>query len=317
VATITNNGGSELKWHTSVTILYSSWLNTSPSGGTIAAGQAGQVTIKVNTATLTPGNYVGQVTLIGLDAKGNLAPGSPKTILVNLVVQPPCTLSPPSSSALALSAVQGASANPAAQTVMFTAWGGCVWPITWNTSVAPTASWLTLTPAGGTIAGTGLSGAIGVGADIAGLPAGTYTTHVTIAARDASGVAVQGSAQSFAVTLTVLPPCVLSPPAPATLAFSLPQGQSTSTAQNVTVSETGTCARPVTWTASTNSAWLVLLASSGTDGGSGRTFGVNVTAASLVTGQSYTGTITITATDSAGVTVSGSGQTINVTLTVT
>jgi hypothetical protein len=313
VATITNNGGSELKWHTSVTILYSSWLNTSPSGGTIAAGQSGQVTIKVNTATLTPGNYVGQVTLNGMDAKGNPAPGSPKTIGVNLVVQPPCTISPPSSSALSFSAVQGAS-NPAAQTVISTATGSCVWPLTWKTSVAPTASWLTLTPAGGTIAGTGQSGTIGVGAIIAGLQAGTYTTHVTIAARDASGVAVQGSAQSFAVTLMVLPPCVLSSPVPASLVFSVLQGQSSSAAQNVTFSETGTCVRPVNWTASASSAWLVLATSSGTDVGSGSTLGVNVTAATLIPGT-YSGTITVTATDSAGAVMSL--QPISVTLTVT
>jgi BACON domain-containing protein len=315
VATITNNGGSELKWHTSVTILSSSWLNTSPSGGTIAPGQSGQVTIKVNTANLTPGNYVGQITLNGMDVKGNLAPGSPKTIIVNLVMQLPCTMSPPSSSALALSAVQGASANPAAQTVMFTGTGSCVWPVTWNTSVAPTASWLTLTPPKGTINGTGQSGSLLVNADIAGLQAGTYTTHVTIAASDASGMAVQGSSQTFAVTLTVLPPCVLSPLSPNSLTFSVPQGQSSATAQNVTFSETGTCSRPVKWTASANSAWLVP-ATSGTDGGGGSILGVNVDATNLTPGP-YSGTITIAATDSAGVTISGSGQTINVTLTVT
>ena len=203
VATITNNGGSALKWHTSVTSLSSSWLNTSPSGGTIAAGQSGQVTIKVNTATLTPGNYVGQVILNGMDAKGNLAPGSPKTIVVNLVVQPPCTMSPPSSSALSFSAVQGASANPAAQTVMFTGTGSCAWPVTWNTSVAPTANWLTLTPAGGTVKGTGQSGSIGVGVNIAGLQARIYTTQVTITAIDSSGATVIGSGQTINVTLTV------------------------------------------------------------------------------------------------------------------
>jgi hypothetical protein len=317
--TITNNGHSALSWHSTPQPLASSWLGASPSGGTIALGQSGQVTIKVNTATLTPGNYVGQVTLNGMDAKGNLAPGSPKTITVNLVMQPPCTISPPSSSALALSAVQGASANPAAQTVMFTGTGSCVWPVTWNTSVAPTASWLTLTPAKGTIAGTGQSGTIGVGAIIAGLQARTYTTQVTIAAHDASGVAVQGSAQTFAVTLTVLPPCVLSPLSPNSLTFTVPQGQTSATALNVTFGETGTCSRPVTWSASGDagsSAWLVLSATSGTDGGGGSILGVNVDATNLTPGP-YSGTITIAATDSAGVTISGSGQTINVTLTVT
>src|SRR5207249_5931324 len=121
-------------------------------------------------------------------------------------------------------------------------------------------------------------------------------------ATDASGMGVQGSAQTLAVTLTVLPPCVLSPPAPATLAFSLPQGQSSSTAQAVAVSETGTCARPVAWQAATSSAWLLLPHSSGTDSGSGSSFGVKATATHVLPGT-YTGTITITATDSSGATV--------------
>ena len=146
-----------------------------------------------------------------MDAKGNPAPGSPQIIAVNLVVQSPCTISPPSSSALSFSAVQGASANPATQTVMFTAWGGCEWPVAWKTSVSPTASWLTQTPSSGTIGGNGQSGSIGITANITGLAAGTYNTTVTIAASDASGVTVQGSTEPFTVTLTVLlPPCVLS-----------------------------------------------------------------------------------------------------------
>src|SRR6266566_3768322 len=316
VVTIINNGHSSLNWHSTITPFPSYvWLATSPSDGTIAPGQSGQVTINVNTAQLTPGNYVGQITLNGMDAKGIPAPGSPQTIVVNLVMQPPCTMSPPSSSALSFSAVQGAASTPAAQTVLFTGTGSCAWPVTWNTGVAPKASWLTMSPRKGTILGTGQSGSIGVGVNMASLQAGTYTTHVTIAASDASGVAVQGSAQTLAVTLTVLPPCVLSPPTPATLAFSLAQGQATSTTQNVTFGETGTCSRPVNWTASASSAWLVLPTLSGTDGGSGSTFGVNVTAASLVPGT-YSGTITITATDSTGSAV-GSGQSVAVTLTVT
>jgi hypothetical protein len=114
------------------------------------------------------------------------------------------------------------------------------------------------------------------------------------------------------VTLTVLPPCVLAPPTPGTLAFTVPQGQPAATALTVTLSESGTCVRPVSWTASVgSSSWLVLSALSGTDSGSG--LGVNVTAATLLPG-SYSGTITITATDSAGAVLSP--QTITVSLTV-
>ncbi len=311
VVTITNNGRSPLTWRTNVICLASCWLGSAPSGGTIAAGQTGQVTIKVDTSRLTPGNYVGQVTLNGFDSKGVLAPGSPQIITINVVVQPACTISPPSSSSLSFSAVQGGP-SPASQTIAFTGTGSCVWPVTWH--IGPSAPWLKLAPVAGTINGTGQSGSIGVTTST-GLPVGTNATQVTISATDNSGAVAQGSPQTFLVTLTVLPPCTLSSPSPASLSFSAPQGQASSTAQNVTLSETGTCARPVSWTANAGSPWLVLSATSGSDSGSGSNLGVSVNAANLTPGV-YTGQITITATDSTRVTVSGSGQTITVSLKV-
>src|SRR5258708_5891070 len=99
VMTITNNGGGTLSWYSNVNILASSWLGTTPSSGSILPGQTGQVTINVNTSSLTPGNYEGQVILNGKDARGNNAPGSPQTIAISLVIQPPCSISLPSSSA--------------------------------------------------------------------------------------------------------------------------------------------------------------------------------------------------------------------------
>ena len=316
VVTITNNGHSSLSWHVTATPLPSfTWLTASPTGSTIAPGQSGQVTVKVNTTPLTPGNYVGQITLNGMDAKGNAAPGSPQIIMVSLVMQPPCTLSPPSSSALSFSAVQGASANPVAQTVLFTGSGSCVWPLSWKTTVKPAASWLTLSQTSGTIGGTGQSGSLGVSANISGLVAETYSTTITISASDSGNVVVQGNTQTFTVTLTVLPPCLLSTPSPATLAISLAQGQATSSALTVALNESGTCAHPVTWQASTSSAWLVLTAASGTDGGAGSSFGVNVSAVNVLPGT-YTGIITITATDSTG-SAAGNAQSVAVTLTVT
>jgi serine/threonine protein kinase len=207
VVTITNNGHSPLNWHMTATPFPSFvWLAASPSGSTIAPRQSGQATINVNTAQLTPGNYVGQITLNGMDATGKPAPGSPQTIVVNLMVQPPCTLAPPSSSALTFNAVQGASANPAAQTVMFTGTGSCVWPVNWTASVARVANWLILIPTVGTVMGNDQSGSIVVGASITGLKAGTYSAKITIAASDATGGAVQGSPESFLVILMVLPP---------------------------------------------------------------------------------------------------------------
>jgi hypothetical protein len=317
VVTVTNNGRSPLSWHVTATPLLPTlvWLGASPTGNTVVPGQSGQVTVHVYTAQLTPGNYVGQITLNGMDTKGNAAPGSPQTIIVNLVIQPPCTLSPPSSSVLSFSAVQSASANPVAQTVLFTGTGSCVWPLSWKTSVAPSASWLTQNITNPTIGGTGQSGSVGVGTNIAGLVAGTYSTTVTITASDANGVTVQGSTQAFTVTLTVLPPCLLSTPSPATLGFTLAEGQTSSSALPVGLSESGTCARPITWQASPSRSWLVPTATSGTDPGTGISFGVNASAVKINPGT-YTGTITIAAIDSNGSTV-GNVQRVSVTLKVT
>jgi len=318
VVTITNNGSSPLRWNTNINLLAGSWLGVAPSGGTVAPGQTGQVTINVNTAQLIPGNYIGQVILNGYDAKGHIAPGSPQTVTINLVMQPPCAISQPSAGSLSFSAVQGTATGLTPQTVMFTGTGSCVWPVTWSTKVAPAASWLTLTPASNSIKGTGQSGSISVAVSIAGLPAGTYSTQVTLSAADASGAPTQGSLETFSVALSILPPpCALSP-LPASLAFAVAQGQTAST-QNVPLSEAGTCARPVSWTATADAAsssWLVLTPASGTDSGSGSTLSVNVNTTSLIPGT-YSGTISISATDSAGVAVSGSPQTIPVTLTVT
>ena len=318
VVTITNNGGSPLGWSTNITSVFSGWLGASPSSGVIAPGQTGQLMINVNTSRLTPGNFVGQITLNGKDANGYSAPGNPQTITVNLLVQPPCSLSPPSSDSLSFNAVQGGT-TPASQTVMFTGTGSCAWPVTWNATIASAASWLTLTPANGTVTGAGQSGSIGVAVNITGLLANTYTAKVTISASDASGGTVQGSLETFTVRLTIQSSCILSQ-LPASLDFTAPEGQSAA-GQNVNLSETGTCVFPVSWTATVgaaSSSWLVLSATSGVfiGAGAGSILGVNVHSTGMVPGT-YHGRIIISAVDNNSIALSGSPQAISVSLTVT
>ncbi|HZS76318.1 MAG TPA: carboxypeptidase regulatory-like domain-containing protein [Ktedonobacteraceae bacterium] len=314
VVTITNNGGSTLKWSTTFHILASPWLAATPSGGTVAPGQIGQLTINVNTASLSPGTYVGLITLNGTDVNGAPASGSPQTITVNLVVQPPCALTQPSSSALAFTAIQG-STNPAGQTVTLTATGSCVWPLAW-TATTRGAPWLALTPSSGSIKSANQPDSIGVAVNTAGLAAGTYSAQVSISAADTAGTLAQGSPQVFAVTLTVQPQCVLST-STNSLNFSVPQGTSSGSAQTVTLTQAGTCGPSLSWVTSVDSgsaSWLSVSNSSGTISGSGG-FSVNVGPASLAPGT-YKGTITLTATASNGSAVSGSPQTIAVTLVV-
>lgn len=315
--TITNNGGSTLRWRTTVNALAPSWLGVSPTGGVIAPGQTGQLTVNINIAGLTPGTYPGQIILSGTDDRGATAGGSPQTVTVSLLVLPPCTVARPSSSALAFTATAG-STDPNPQLVAITGTGNCAWPSNWKATLVGSASWLKLMPSSGQLLASGQSANIRVAASIAGLVPGTYTEQVSITATDGSGMQMQGSPQTFSVTLVVLQPCVLQTSA-SSLSFTVSQGQSTSPVQNLVLSETGTCLRPTSWTAaedSGSSGWLVLSPTSGTDSGSGGTIGVSVNTSSLSPGV-YTGYITVSATGSGGAVVQGSPRTIPVTLTVT
>jgi len=311
--TIVNTGGGSLLWHTTVNQLASSWLGASPTGGTIAAGQTGQVTVNINASSLTPGTYVGQVVLSGSDANNAAAGGSPQTIAINLVVSAPCTLVKPSSSAVAMSGIQG-TASVAPQSITLSASGSCNWPLTWKAQVPGSASWLNLSASSGSFTASGQSTTISLSPNAANLAPGTYKTQVSVSATDASHLQAQGSPQVFSVTLTVQQPCVLQV-TPAQLSFSLAQGQSSQNPQTLNISETGACGGSVTWNAtidSGSSQWLALSATSGTNSG---TINISADAANLAAG-SYSGTITISASGSGGATIQGSPQAIPVSLTV-
>ncbi len=250
VVTITNTGKSPLIWHEQPNILAPSWLGAGPTGGTIPAGQTGQITVMIDTTGLTPNTYVGQVVLNGTDASGKPASGSPQTIMINLLVLPPCVLQQPSQSSVAFSATQGMG-NPSSQSVAITATGNCAWPVNWQATVPRNAHWLQLSPASGTLPASGQPVTMGLTANIANLVAGTYSTRVSINATDSSNAVAQGSPQVFEVTITVLPPCALTV-GPTSLAFSVAQGQAAPAAQSFSLSENGTCALPVTWSATEN-----------------------------------------------------------------
>ena len=315
---ISNTGQSVLSWHESTQLLASTWLGASPTGNVINAGQTGQMVVTVNAATLSPGNYTGQITLSGPDTGSTptTVSGSPQTIMVQLRVLPPCGLQAPSSSALAFSATQGGG-NPAAQAITFTAQGSCAWPVNWQASISTHARWLILSSNTGT---TGITGSIGASGqpttlsasvNIGNLPPGKYTTQVSIAASDSTSVQAQGSPVSFSVTLTILAACQLQTSGNS-LSFSTPTGQ-VSTTQSIILQESGNCARPVAWTAtgdSGSSSWLIVSPPSGNDNGAGATISVSVNANSLAPGT-YTGTISIAASDV------GSPTTVAINVTVT
>ena len=312
VVTITNTGGSQLNWSTNVVPIATCWFCVSPSGGTIPKNSTGQLVVNINTSRLTsPGAYAGQIIINATDSNGKPASGSGQIVSVNLVVQPSCTLTQPSSTSLAFSGVQG-GANPVASTLLITGTGNCAWPLTLTPSKT-SASWLSVNfPTGFQIKGNGQSVPFVVAASTAGLPSGPpLSASFTISATDSAGTIAFGSPQQVTATLSVLPPpCVAAPVT--NLAFMANQGQASPAPQMVPLSESGTCSRPVTWTATTANPWLSL-STPAPDTGSGTSVTVGVNSTTLPAGT-VTGTFVLTATDKSGATVGS--QTVTVTLTV-
>jgi len=102
---------------------------------------------------------------------------------------PPVLSAAPGS--LSFNATAGA-ANPAPQTFQITSSGDA---LSWTAVVNPQASWLSISPAGGSTPGT-----LTVTVNSAGLARGSYSASITIAAGGASN-----TPQSVTVNLTVLP----------------------------------------------------------------------------------------------------------------
>jgi len=313
--TITNTGGSPLMWRTSFNALTTPWAGASPSGGTIQPGQTALLTVNVSASSLSPGTYVGQFVLTGTDPNNVVAGGSPQTIMINFTVLPPCTLPQPSSSSLAFSGMQN-GADPSAQSVNITATGNCNWPLNWSATINGSVPWLKVSPLAGSFTASGQSTTLSVAPTLAGLAPGTYTAQILIGATDSASQQAQGSPQILSVTLTVLQPCQLQG-VPSNMSFSVSQGTASPTSQNLTLSESGSCARPVSWTATSNSPWLIVGTASGTDNGSGSTIAVSLDTTTLPTASgTYTATITITATGSGNTVIQNSPQIITVTVTV-
>ena len=292
-------------------------MSASPTGsGTVPVqpGQTEQLVVNINTSQLSPGTYAGQIGLTGRDSSGKPASGTGQVVSINLVVQPACTLTQPSSSSLAFNGVQGGT-NPISQTLLITGTGNCVWPLTLSIST-PSASWLSAQfPTGNAVKASGQSVAFVVYADLQQLTSGpSISASFTISGIDSAGTVAYGSPQQVTATLTVAPPC-LPVVAPTNMTFTAVQGQTSLTPQNISLTEMNTCSYPVSWMARTSSTWLAL-SSPPPDTGSGSTLTVTVVNSSGLPAGTYTGTITVSATDNNGRAV-GAFQTVTVTLTVT
>lgn len=274
--TITNTGPGTLTWTAASNSAWLTLNNASSASGT----NLGSVSIRVNPAGLSVGTHNGLITIVGTGATN-----SPQTVTVSFdVTAAPTPTIGLSATTLSFSAVQGGS-SPANKTISVSNSGSG----TLNWTATENASWLSLSPASGTGAGT-----ISVAVNTSGLSVGTVSTPITIAASGATN-----TPQTVTVSLTITAAAV--PPAigitPGSLTFTAQQGGGNPAPQSLAVRNTG--GGTLTWTVSNNAAWLSHSPTSGT--------GAGVVTISPITGAltagTYNGIVTLYAAGSTTVNV--------------
>jgi uncharacterized protein (TIGR03437 family) len=251
-----------------------SWLSVSPPSGTTPV----TLTASVNTAGLTAGVHNGN---IAVTASG--VTNSPLNIPVSITVTAP-TLTV-NTTPLNFSYTLG-GATPAAQPVSVGGTSG----IQFTTSTG-SATWLSATPANGTVPGN-----INVSINTAGITAGTHNGSVVVTSSGATG-----SPATIPVTLTVTAPTLTV--TPSSLNFSYQIGGAAPQAQPLNIG--GTSGQTFSASAA-GASWLSINPASGSVPGS---TSVSINTAGL-TPNTYNASIAVSAPGAAT-------QNVPVTLTVT
>lgn len=303
VVTVSNPGVRPLQWSTSVHTSGTSgnWLSVSPSASTTLRGQSEAAVVSVNTASLLPGNYSGEITFTGQSTE--TVQDSPQNVYVSLTVFPQCTLSV-SPGALSFSGVTTQAALDT-ETLNLGVSAGCTTPLSWNAST--TASWLHISAASGQTPST-----LTVTTGTTTLNPGTYTSTILFNS--------QAGTQSLPVTYIVGKPREPNiGTSPGALNFSGVIGQPAPAAQSMIINNSGggTLNWKVVAATAVGGSWLSVTPTTGSlsaQQSASLKVAVNLPA-SIIPGT-YNGTITVTGTDSSGQPVSGSSQVLNVTLTV-
>ncbi len=297
--TLTNLGGGQVAWQTSVT---QPWLELSPNSGIFAGNQDAKIVVAADRANLKAGSYAASIIFVS-DA-GRL------TLLVKMKVTPlqpgheaVLQLSP---AVLSFSTIDG-GADPPAQVITVSNPG--VQPLQWSiTSVtSDQSSWLSVSPQAGNVAKGG-SEAVTIGVDTSMLLPGVYSGLVTFAS---SGTGtVKDSPQSIYVSLTVTPQCLLQV-SPGGLTFANAYLQPAPAAQVINVGIAEACSSQMHWSAKTTTnkggSWLNIDGNTSASGVTPAYPSVGVRVTGLTPGT-YTGAIIFSAAPGT--------QTLPVTLTI-
>ena len=221
--TLTNAGGGQVRWSARSSV---PWLALNPSGGSFAGSAL--VTLTVNRAHLSPQAYLGQVIFSQVG-------GQTQTLYVSMTVNT-------TSASLVLSTASLAFAgtpvqSPAGQTIVIQNTGGQALNWTSGSATADGASWLSVTPAGGTLPANS-SAILTVNVDTLKMALGSYQGTLSFSYAG-------GPAQQVAVSLTVSPPPQpVMHVSPQSLNFTTNQGFNPAP-QSFTISNTGN--GPLDW----------------------------------------------------------------------
>lgn len=266
-----------------------SWLKAGVSSGVLAPHTSASIPVSVNLAGLLPGSYQGAMTISAGDSGNNNKLVSSKTISVSLTIQPPCTLQVASKQSLTLS--PSSTVVAPSQTFTVGVVGTCSGNVTVNaTPVFATKKWFTVTPVSVVVTG-GHTATFTVAANAANLVAGShYTDAISLSALDA-GMAIVGSQQIVAVSISI--PGI--PSLSANLASQSTDTQDGIVSQAIVISNIGNT--PLDWTASLTDVSLAIFSLpkiSGTSlqGGASTTIALNLDTSDIAAGP-YTATVLI------------------------
>jgi Viral BACON domain len=274
--TLLNNGNSEITWQESTS---QPWLLMTPTQGTFTNDISQQVTIAVDRSQLQPGSYTAQVNFSSNGGNESLAVAMTVTPLKpehDAIMQ----ISP---AVLSFTAVDGSSTATPQQITISNSGGQSM---KWSTSA--NVPWLNVAPPSTAIAPNTFTNAK-VSVVTRNLLPGTYTGTLTFAAQNLIG---NGNAfhspQQIVVSITIMPPCILLTDS-GMVNFSSAYLQPGPSAKTINVTASAGCLAPLTWNATSNTAWLSLNNTRGTTPGT-LSIGINIAG---LTPNTYAGTITL------------------------
>jgi len=269
---ISNSGIGTISWTLSDN---ATWLSENPtSGSSTSADDKTLVTVSVNTAEMSAGDYPASITITAAGAIN-----SPWTVPVSLHISLSTSKISFWPESLSFTAVEGGS-NPAIKTLDI--WNSGIGILNWTLS--DDAAWLSENPTGGS--STSAHDIVVLSVNTTGMSAGDYSANINITSPGASN-----SPQVVPVSLHISSPTLEISFNPESLSFTAVEGGSTPANQTLEIWNSGGGTRD--WYLSDDAEWLSESPTSGSSRGEHDTAAVSVDIAGMSAGD-YSANITIT-----------------------